>query len=109
MHVFPYSERPGTAALKIDGAVVQHEKNRRVAVLNELSEKKLHAFMESMLGTVRPVLWETPRPGGVMHGLTDNYIRVSAPSHPELINEVTAVRLDNFDDSDSDIIHGSLI
>lgn len=109
MHVFPYSERSGTAALKIDGAVDQHEKNRRVAVLNELSEKKLHAFMESMLGTVRPVLWETPRPGGVMHGLTDNYIRVSAPSHPELINEVTAVRLDNFDDSDPDIIHGSLI
>lgn len=109
MHVFPYSERPGTAALKLPDAVDPAEKSRRVALLTELSERKLRDFMQSMTGTERPVLWENAHPGGVMHGLTDNYIRVAAPLHEEMFNTVSHVRLDGFDPSGADLLTATLI
>lgn len=109
MHVFPYSERPGTAALKLPDAVEPAEKSRRVALLTELSERKLHSFMSDMIGTERPVLWENAHPGGVMHGLTDNYIRVAAPLHEDMFNMVSRVRLDGFDPKGADLLIASLI
>ena len=109
MHVFPYSERPGTAALKLPAAVEPAEKSRRVALLTELSERKLHSFMSDMIGTERPVLWENAHPGGVMHGLTDNYIRVAAPLHEDMFNTVSRVRLDGFDPKGADLLIASLI
>ncbi len=109
MHVFPYSERPGTAALKLPDAVEPAEKSRRVALLTELSERKLHSFMSDMIGTERPVLWENAHPGGVMHGLTDNYIRVAAPLHEDMFNTVSRVRLDGFDPKGADLLIASLI
>lgn len=109
MHVFPYSERPGTAALKLPDAVEPAEKSRRVAILTELSERKLHSFMSDMIGTERPVLWENAHPGGVMHGLTDNYIRVAAPLHEDMFNTVSRVRLDGFDPKGADLLIASLI
>lgn len=109
MHVFPYSERPGTAALRLPDPVDAHEKSRRVAALTALSDEKLHSFMTSMTGTERPVLWENAHPGGVMHGLTDNYIRVSAPLRPELFNTVTRVRLDSLDANGADLVNATLL
>lgn len=94
LHVFPYSERPGTRALGLDGAVDNEEKHRRVSRLIEVSEKKYDAFMRAASGTVRPVLWEQPHgDSSVMHGFTDNYLRVEAPFRASLINTVTPVRL----------------
>ncbi|MCM1152343.1 MAG: tRNA (N(6)-L-threonylcarbamoyladenosine(37)-C(2))-methylthiotransferase MtaB [Muribaculum sp.] len=94
LHVFPYSERPGTLALRLDGAVDQEEKHRRAAVLQSVSNAKMHQFMKEMEGTVRPVLWEHPLPGSEhVTGLTDNYLRVCAPMRPGLLNTVTNVRL----------------
>lgn len=109
MHIFPYSERPGTAALKLGGAVRQEEKHRRVAQLSEVSERKMHAFMQQNLGTIRKVLWEHPHGRDMMTGLTDNYLRVSAPLNPDLINKVTPARLDSIPDPAEEIIAGSLI
>ncbi len=94
LHVFPYSERPGTRALDLGGAVPQEEKHRRVAELLKVSEQKYADFMRRAEGNVRPVLWENPHDDtGLMHGFTDNYLRVEAPLRPELINTVTPVRL----------------
>lgn len=107
MHIFPYSERPGTAALHMQGIVSQEEKHRRVAVLNEISEEKLSQFTAAHLGTVRPVLWENAH-GKTMHGLTDNYLRVAAPLDVSLLNTITAARLDTVDTGNNEIILGSL-
>lgn len=99
LHVFPYSERPGTAALRLDHVVGKEERNARTARLIELSDAKLKAFMERNLGLSRPVLWEHPVAGGLMSGLTDNYLRVLAPLNPTLLNSITKVPLSSIDTS----------
>lgn len=92
LHVFPYSERPGTSALRLSDAVDQATKHRRVEVLTQLSARKLNEFIQGSLGQVRPVLWETER-HGVMSGLTDNYLRVEIPGAEALHNTITNVKL----------------
>ena len=92
-HVFPYSERPGTKALLLGDVVSQEEKHRRVGLLTALSDRKMERYMKAHLGMERPVLWEQPSGEGMMHGLTDNYLRVEAPLQPELINTVSKARL----------------
>ena len=94
LHVFPYSERPGTAALHLGGSVSREDRNARAAALIEISDRKLRAFMERMAGQERKVLWEHPTGAGLMTGLTDNYIRVIAPLEPSLLNRVSRVRID---------------
>ena len=99
LHVFPYSERAGTAALKIDHNVPQEEKHRRVGVLTEVSDRKHRAFIDSHIGDTPRVLWEESRPSPLaprpskMHGFTENYIRVEAPYDPALVNTVTELTL----------------
>lgn len=92
LHVFPYSERSGTSALRLSDAVDQATKHRRVEVLTQLSARKLNEFIQGSLGQVRPVLWETER-HGVMSGLTDNYLRVEMPGAEALHNTITNVKL----------------
>ncbi|MBD5200642.1 MAG: tRNA (N(6)-L-threonylcarbamoyladenosine(37)-C(2))-methylthiotransferase MtaB [Bacteroidales bacterium] len=95
LHVFPYSERPGTVALTLGDAVSQEEKHRRVGLLMKLSEERQRLFTSSFEGTERRVLWEQPQSPGarMMHGFTDNYLKVTAPHQPELINSITLHRL----------------
>lgn len=96
LHVFPYSERPGTAALKIDAYVVpQEEKHRRVAELTAISDRKQAAFADSQKGKTRCVLWEHPESHNpeIMSGFTDNYLRVTRGTDESLINEITGVKL----------------
>ena len=94
LHVFPYSERPGTSALRIGHIVSQEEKHRRVSELMRVSAEKHAAFVSGQTGREARVLWESPSHGGrMMHGFTENYIRVEAPLEPELINTVTGVTL----------------
>ncbi len=95
LHVFPYSERPGTMALRIPHVVSQADKNARVARMIALSDAKQRQFIERYLGTVRPVLMEQPQPGHPMHGFTDNYIRVTVESDDSVVNSIVAVRLDS--------------
>lgn len=76
LHVFSYSERPGTMALKIDHVVSPEEKHERSNRLLALSDEKLNTFYNIYSGTTRPVLLEHSRKPGVMNGFTDNYIRV---------------------------------
>lgn len=103
-HVFPYSERPGTKALLLGDAVTQEEKHRRVSMLTALSDRKMEAFMLNSRSSVRPVLWEQPSGDDMMHGLTDNYIRVEAPLNPGLINRISMARLDSVHPTEPEIM-----
>lgn len=99
LHVFPYSERPGTAALSIPYVVDDKEKKRRVHELLELSEHKTRAFYARHAGTEQEVLLEKSASGKAMHGFTRNYVRVQLPEHlskPEYDNELLTVRIGDF-------------
>ncbi len=77
LHVFPYSERPGTRALRIPYIVSDQEKRLRSKRLLELSDRKTRAFYAKHIGTTAEVLLEKGTHGkAVMHGFTRNYIRV---------------------------------
>lgn len=94
LHVFPYSERPGTRALAdIPHVVDQAEKHRRAGIMGAVSEEKLRGFHESFVGDVRPVLVEHTVHGEIVNGFTDNYIKVAIPNDPMLYNKLVNVRL----------------
>ncbi len=93
LHVFTYSERPGTRAVDFEGHLDEKEKRRRSALLHELSESKKLAFYNSNIGKTFNVLWESDNVSGMMHGWTENYIHVRTPFNPALINKVETVRL----------------
>lgn len=97
LHVFPYSERPGTKALEIPHTVSPAEKHERSQRLLTLSRRKLNAFYNIYMGTERPVLWEHAAAGRPLRGFTDNYVRVELPSgnmRPD--GSVTRERLGGF-------------
>ena len=99
LHVFTYSERPDTTALRIAEMVPVEERHRRTQVLRMLSEKMKRAFYDRFIGTTRTVLWEHAEDDGVMHGFTDNYIKVSAPYDASRVNTTTpAQMMKRFDD-----------
>ena len=108
LHVFSYSERPGTKALEIPYAVKPEVKHERSQVLLSLSEQKTKAFYEKFMGTVRPVLLEHAPKGRQMHGFTDNYIRVELPNREELNNQIVSVRLGGWN-AKGDALKGELL
>ena len=93
LHVFPYSERPGTRALDIDYVVPQEVKHRRTNVMLRISEHKLADFASRFSGTVRPVLLEHQRPRRPMTGFTDNDLKVEVKPVAEYANKVVPVML----------------
>ena len=99
LHVFPYSERPGTAALHIPYVVDDTEKRRRSKRLIELSDRKLEAFYARHIGQEAEVLFEKSARGKAMHGFTRNYIRVELPARiarEEYDNQLLRVALNGF-------------
>ena len=97
LHVFSYSERPGTKALQIPYVVTPQTKHARSNRLLALSEEKRKAFYARFIGTDRPVLWEHARPGEPMQGFTDNYIRVTQAEGASVAdNKLTVVKLGDF-------------
>ena len=88
LHVFTYSERENTTALRINGVVPVNERNERSKQLHILSEKKKRFFYEQNTNKVYPVLFEAENDGGTMYGFTSNYIKVSIPYDPILVNEI---------------------
>jgi threonylcarbamoyladenosine tRNA methylthiotransferase MtaB len=99
LHVFSYSERPGTQALKIDHVVTPDEKHARSQRLLALSEQKTHAFYARYIGQEVTVLVERTASGEVMHGFTDNYIRVEMKRDDALDNQLVRVRLGDFNEA----------
>ena len=99
LHVFPYSERPGTSALNIPYVVSDKDKRERSRRLLDLSDQKTHAFYERYIGTEAEVLFEKATRGRAMHGFTKNYIRVElspADMKPEFDNELIKGTLGDF-------------
>ena len=96
LHVFPYSERPGTSALKIPYVVSDQDKKQRSKRLLDLSDQKTEAFYRQHIGQEAEVLFEKAPRGRAMHGFTRNYIRVelsAKDADPALDNQLVRVRL----------------
>ena len=96
LHVFPYSERPGTSALSIPYVVSDKDKKLRSRRLLDLSDQKTETFYRKYIGQEAEVLFEKAPRGKAMHGFTRNYIRVELPAQiadPALDNEIVKVRL----------------
>ena len=107
LHVFPYSERPGTAALKIPYVLSAQDKKQRSQRLLDLSEQKTQDFYSSYIGTEAEVLFEKAPRGKAMHGFTANYIRVELPASKakeEYDNEIMRVKLKGFNRDKSALI-----
>lgn len=99
LHVFPYSERPGTSALHINYIVPDKDKKERVHRLLKLSDEKTLAFYAAHIGKEAEVLFEKAAHGKAMHGFTKNYIRVELPpsdDNDRLDNEIVRVKLGEF-------------
>ena len=106
LHVFSYSERPGTQALKIDHVVSPEEKHRRSQLLLALSDEKTRAFYASHIGQEAVVLMEKSKPGTPMHGFTDNYVRIELPYDISLDNQLVRIRMGDFNE-DSTALMGT--
>ena len=99
LHVFPYSERPGTAALKIPYVVSDQDKHLRSQRLIELSNRKTEEFYTLYINKEVDVLFEKASRGKAMHGFTPNYVRVELPARmasDEYDNKIVRVRLGGF-------------
>ena len=108
LHVFSYSERPGTQALKIDHVVSADEKHHRSQMLLALSDEKTKAFYEAHIGRESVVLMEKSKAGTPMHGFTDNYVRVELPHDNSLDNQLLRVRMGGFNE-DGTALMGELV
>lgn len=97
LHIFPFSERPGTPAVDMPNKVQARISTERVSRLEELSAKLNRAFTERFIGTEREVLFESTNHDGLMYGYTDNYLRVSIPFNETAVNNICCVRLDSID------------
>lgn len=95
LHVFPFSEREGTPAVRLPSKVSPAVKQERAARLRELSRRLRQQFLQRFVGTTRPVLLETPKPDGRQGGYTDNYLRVqiNRPASAALRNQLIPVHL----------------
>ena len=108
LHVFSYSERPGTQALKIDHVVSPDEKHRRSQLLLALSDEKTRAFYASHIDKEAVVLMEKSKAGTPMHGFTDNYVRVELPYDLSLDNQLVRVRMGDFNE-DGTALLGTIV
>lgn len=105
LHVFSYSERPDTQALKIEHEVKPSEKKERHIRLQQLSDEKWNEFYKKHVGKIFKVLFEKSVTDGMMHGFTENYIRVEVPYKMEWINEIIPIKTGDFN-SDKSALKG---
>ncbi|MBB4035077.1 threonylcarbamoyladenosine tRNA methylthiotransferase MtaB [Dysgonomonas hofstadii] len=106
LHVFTYSERPNTQALKIEHEVDPKTKHARCKVLLDISDRKLQAFYQSQQGTAHKVLFEHAQHEKVMYGFTENYVKVETPYSEKKANEIKIVTLGNFNKMKSALVEG---
>ena len=93
LHVFTYSERANTKAALMPGVVPKKERAQRSKMLRGLSEKKRRFFYEQYQSAERFALLEGKEAEGIMHGFTDNYVKIEMPYRDELVNSIQKVRL----------------
>lgn len=103
IHIFPFSERPGTPAVGMSGKVQPSVVTHRVEMLEQLCAKLHRRFSENTLGKIDKVLFESTMRGGYMFGFTGNYIRVKAPYERSMINRICDVELAALEPAGADI------
>jgi threonylcarbamoyladenosine tRNA methylthiotransferase MtaB len=101
LHVFTYSERDNTLASTFEGSVSSSERAERSKMLHILSDKKRRYFYTTQLGSIVQVLWEADVTNGKMHGFSQNYVKVTCPYDPLLVNELKEVKLTRMDEDGS--------
>lgn len=106
LHVFTYSERPNTQALKIEHEVDAKTKHARCKTLLDLSDQKLQIFYESQKGTERKVLFEHTQHGEVMYGFTENYVKIETPFDASKANEIKRITLGEFNSIKTALVEG---
>ena len=97
LHVFPYSERNNTRALKIIDVVPQVKRSERSKILRELSEKKKRKFYDSNLNLSKEVLFEDKVKEGYVFGYTDNYIKTKVKFKEDYIGKIFRTKLKRID------------
>lgn len=97
LHVFTYSERDNTTALRIDDVVPMEKRHERNKVLRIIGENKKSHFYHSFKNEMRTVLWEAENDEGMMSGFTDNYIKVRTAFDSNLVNQITTAEIQSFD------------
>jgi len=93
LHVFSYSERPGTVAASFPLKVSTPEKERRSKILTQLSDRKTNEFCIMNKGTEASVLFEHSPINNMIMGFTANYIRAELPWDDSLSGQVRRVLL----------------
>lgn len=100
LHVFTFSERPNTAALRLGERIPVHHRREHSRQMQALSDRKKSQFYREQQGTTRPVLWESDVKEGEMYGFTDNYIRVRRQADASLVNTITPFSLEKMAEDD---------
>ena len=93
LHVFPYSEREGTPAIRLPGRIPKSVRKARAKQMRTLGEKMAISYRKRFTGKTLPVLWESQDGDGYWHGLTDTYLQVLAKAEENLYNRITRTRL----------------
>jgi threonylcarbamoyladenosine tRNA methylthiotransferase MtaB len=109
LHVFTYSERDNTLASTLPGSVSSVERAERSKMLHILSDKKRRFFYESQLGKKTQVLWEAEINQGKMYGFTSNYVKVTTPYDPLLVNELKEVKLTHINEENTVEVADALV
>mgnify|MGYP003290727804 CR=1 FL=1 len=99
LHIFPFSERPGTPAVNMEGKVPSYVSTQRVERLEELSDRLHSAFCTQAVGSQMDVLFESTMRGGMMFGYTGNYIRVKTAYNRDFINKICRVKMLSIDEN----------
>tara|TARA_B110000444_G_C18838306_1_gene597380 strand:- start:1619 stop:2920 length:1302 start_codon:yes stop_codon:yes gene_type:complete len=105
LHVFTYSERANTDAIKIPNLIGKTIKIQRSKILRNLSQKLLILFQENYIGKSRKVLFESTKNGKIV-GHSDNYIEVEVDGNVDLINTIQNVKFLNQKNS---IVFGKIL
>lgn len=106
-HVFPFSERFGTPAVRMANKVDSREKKARSEMLRKLSNKKRNAFFKQQIGKEFWVLMEERNQAGLFQGFTENYIKVGVKTELDLSNQFVNVSLDEV--SEQNLAIGSIL
>lgn len=93
LHVFTYSERDNTTALRMEGSVPVNVRRDRNKMLRILSDKKKRAFYEMNKGKTETVVFEESENNGMMHGFTKNYVKIKTPYNPLMVNQIGYVKM----------------
>lgn len=111
LHVFPYSERPGTAAVNLTPKIPEHIKKERAADLRKLGAEKREIFSRSFINRTLPVLIEQTRDKntGLARGFSHNYLPVLLDKYSlSLVNTIVQARIDEYRDGKltGRVLHG---